>query len=232
LRPPERYLILYNKPEGEIVTRADPEGRELVFDRLPRLDSGRWIAIGRLDANTSGLLLFTTDGELANQLMHPASELEREYLVRVLGEVTPEMVRQLLSGVQLEDGPAHFEQVHPLEPGSLRTETEEAGSANRWFRVVLREGRKREVRRLWETVGARVSRLKRIRFGPLQLDAKVRVGQWRELTAQERNHLLQAVGLSDSGDWASLTPKPRDRAARRQAPSPRQGQRRGAPRRG
>jgi 23S rRNA pseudouridine2605 synthase len=217
----QRHVIMYNKPEGEIVSRADPAGRELVFQQLPRLAGGRWIAVGRLDANTTGLLLCTTDGELANRLMHPAGELEREYLVRVLGEVTPEIERQLVSGVELEDGPARFRSVQALRPRNDQQEPAEV--ANRWYRVVLQEGRKREVRRLWEAVGCRVSRLKRIRFGPIALDAKVRVGYWRPLTPAERQELLQAAGLTDAGDWQELVLQPRDPARKRLAPQPGRG---------
>jgi 23S rRNA pseudouridine2605 synthase len=194
LSVPERYVILYNKPEGELVSRQDPEGRPTVFQRLPRLPSGRWIAVGRLDVNSAGLLLLTTDGDLANRLMHPSSVIEREYAVRVHGEVTEEMVRQLVSGVELEDGPARFEEV--VESGGE--------GANRWFHLVIMEGRKREVRRLWEAVGATVSRLKRVRYGPIILDSKVKSGQWRELDEDERKALLEVAGLKDNKPWGSL----------------------------
>lgn len=194
LSGPERYLIMYNKPEGELVSRQDPEGRPTVFQRLPRLRSGRWIAVGRLDINSAGLLLFTTDGELANRLMHPSSVIEREYAVRVHGEVTEEMVQQLVNGVELEDGPARFEEV--VESGGE--------GANRWFHLVIMEGRKREVRRLWEAVGATVSRLKRVRYGPIILDSTVKSGKWRELDADERKALLEVAGLKDDQPWGSL----------------------------
>lgn len=196
----ERIVIMYNKPEGELVSRHDPEGRPTVFARLPRLRSGRWIAVGRLDVNSAGLLLFTTDGELANKLMHPGTVIEREYAVRVHGEVTPEMVKQLVSGVELEDGPARFEDV--IESGGE--------GANRWFHLVIMEGRKREVRRLWEAVGATVSRLKRVRYGPIILDSKVKAGQWRELDKDERKALLDAAGLKDDKPWGT-TEKDRHR---------------------
>jgi 23S rRNA pseudouridine2605 synthase len=190
----ERHVILYNKPEGEVVSRQDPEGRPTVFARLPRLPSGRWIAIGRLDVNSAGLLLFTTDGELANKLMHPGSVIEREYAVRVHGEVTADMIKQLVHGVALDDGPARFEEV--VASGGE--------GANRWFHLVIMEGRKREVRRLWEAVGVTVSRLKRVRYGPIILDSKVKAGQWRELDKEERKALLAAAGLKDDQPWGDL----------------------------
>ena len=190
----ERHVILYNKPEGEVVTRQDPEGRPSVFAKLPRLRSGRWIAVGRLDVNSAGLLLFTTDGELANKLMHPSSVIEREYAVRVHGQVTEEMIKQLVNGVTLEDGPARFEEV--VASGGE--------GANRWYHLVIMEGRKREVRRLWEAVGATVSRLKRVRYGPIILDSKVKVGQWRELEPEERKALMAAAGLKDDQPWGEL----------------------------
>ncbi|OGT89042.1 MAG: 23S rRNA pseudouridylate synthase B [Gammaproteobacteria bacterium RIFOXYA12_FULL_61_12] len=183
-------VIAYYKPEGELVTRKDPEGRKTVFSGLPSLRKGRWIAVGRLDINSSGLLLFTTRGELANKLMHPSLQVEREYAVRVLGEVTPEMLHTLTHGVTLEDGPARFEEI-----------TESGGTgANRWFHVVLVEGRNREVRRMWEAVGAKVNRLIRVRYGPILLGAYPRMGQWRELDKEEIHALQrmvsgQALGL-------------------------------------
>ena len=181
----ERRVIIYNKPEGELVTRSDPEGRATVFSRLPKLQKGRWIAIGRLDINTSGLLLLTTDGELANRLMHPSQEVEREYAVRVLGKVGEEQLKQLTEGVELEDGPARFEEI--VESGG--------SGANRWFHVVIMEGRQREVRRLWEAIGVQVSRLKRVRFGNVILDSSVQAGRWRELTEKEQHSLLNLAGM-------------------------------------
>ena len=196
LSPPAQHIIMYNKPEGEIVSRRDPEGRPTAFRRLPWLASGRWIAVGRLDVNSAGLLLFTTNGELANRLMHPGSEIEREYAVRVHGEVTSDMVKQLVTGVELEDGPARFEDV--VESGGE--------ASNRWFHVVIMEGRKREVRRMWEAVGAWVNRLKRVRFGPVILDSSVKAGQWRDLTREERRALLKMAGMRDD-DFIPVPPK-------------------------
>ncbi len=194
----ERFVIIYNKPEGEVVTRNDPGSRKTVFGSLPRLPTGRWIAVGRLDINSAGLLLFTNDGELANRLMHPRTQIDREYAVRVNGEVSDAMVRQLVNGVELEDGPARFEDV--VESGGE--------GSNRWFHLVIMEGRKREVRRLWEAVGATVSRLKRVRYGPIILDSSVKAGQWRELTKEEQIDLLQVVDLRDKRPWGSLSRKP------------------------
>ena len=190
----ERHVILYNKPEGEVVTRHDPEGRPTVFKRLPRLPQGRWISVGRLDVNSSGLLLFTNDGELANRLMHPKQLIEREYAVRVHGTVTEDMLKQLVQGVELEDGKARFEEV-VFSGGE---------GSNRWYHVVLMEGRKREVRRMWEAMGVSVNRLKRVRYGPIFLDSKVKVGSWRELDKQEKKDLLDIAGIRDRRPWGSL----------------------------
>jgi 23S rRNA pseudouridine2605 synthase len=185
----ERRVLLYNKPEGELVTRSDPEGRPTIFKNLPKLKRGRWIAVGRLDINSSGLLLLTTDGELANRLMHPSHSIEREYAVRILGEVTNDDLQQLVTGVELEEGHARFEDI--VESGGE--------GANRWFHVVIMEGRNREVRRLWESVGARVNRLKRVRFGPIMIDKRLLAGRWRELEQKELTQLLELVGLEDDG---------------------------------
>jgi 23S rRNA pseudouridine2605 synthase len=169
-------VLLYHKPVGEVTTRRDPQGRPTVFERLPSPDHGRWIVVGRLDVNTSGLLLFTTDGELAHRLMHPSSGIEREYLVRVRGRPGGDAIRKLLRGVALEDGPAAFDRIidEPLPPG-------ESVASNASYRIVLHEGRNREVRRMWEAVGYEVSRLLRIRYGPIELPRDLRPGKWRLL---------------------------------------------------
>ncbi len=178
-------VLAYYKPEGELCTRHDPEGRRTVFDRLPKIRGSRWISVGRLDANTSGLLLFTTDGELANRLMHPSRQVEREYLVRVFGDVTEEKVRNLVRGVQLEDGMARFEDVMYAGGEGI----------NHTFYVVINEGRNREVRRLWESQGTPVSRLKRVRYGDIFLDKKLPRGGWMELDLKQVNYLRELVEL-------------------------------------
>lgn len=180
-----RRIIAYHKPEGEVVTRRDPEGRATVFQHLPGIRDGRWIAIGRLDINTAGLLLLTNDGDLANGLMHPSRAVEREYAVRVQGPVADDVLHRLTHGVRLEDGEARFEEI-VLSGGS---------GQNQWFHVVLCEGRHREVRRLWEAAGCTVSRLKRVRFGNVILGARPRPRQWRELTEEEEAGLARLAGL-------------------------------------
>ena len=181
----QHRVIVYHKPVGEVCTRNDPEGRDTIFAHLPKLKNGRWISIGRLDLNTSGLLLLTTDGELANKLMHPSGEIEREYAVRVLGNVSPDIIKQLKKNVPLEDGDAHF------------SEIKEAGGegANHWYHVVLKEGRNREVRRLWEHFGFSVSRLMRIRFADITLDRAVRPCMSQDLNDAQIQSLYQSVGL-------------------------------------
>ncbi|MCH9691967.1 MAG: pseudouridine synthase [Gammaproteobacteria bacterium] len=182
-------VILYNKPEGEICSRHDPEGRPTVYDRLPRLKSGRWVSVGRLDFNTSGLLLFTNNGELANKLMHPSSVIDREYLVRVQGVLSEDARKRLLSGVALEDGQARFTDL-----------VDNGGEGNnRWFYCVVMEGRNREVRRLWESQGLRVSRLKRVRYGSVFIPSHVGVGQWIEMEPKEIDDLCLTAGLPKLG---------------------------------
>lgn len=178
-------VLLYHKPEGEIVSRDDPDGRPSVFEQLPPVRGGKWLNIGRLDFNTSGLLLFTTSGELANRFAHPRFELEREYAVRILGELTSEEQERLTRGVLLDDGPARMKSIA-------------AGGgegSNRWYHVVLQEGRNRIVRRMLEAVGHTVSRLIRTRFGPVSLPPGLRRGRWRELQAADVSALLTAMGL-------------------------------------
>ena len=186
-------VLMYNKPEGEVSTSSDPDGRPTVFDQLPKLSAGRWIAVGRLDINTSGLLLFTTHGELANRLMHPSYEVKREYMVRIHGEVDELMILRLTEGVILEDGVSSFQTVkaqHARTSGD-----QERLSSNRWFRVILAEGKTREVRRLWESQGVEVNRLKRISYGPIQLPSFVRSSEFIELDPKQVVSLFNEVSL-------------------------------------
>lgn len=194
-----RRVLIYNKPEGEICTRKDPEGRHTVFDRLPRIPGERWIAVGRLDINTSGLLLFTNDGELANRLMHPSHQIEREYAVRVLGDVQQENIDAMCEGVELEDGPAKFTDVQFFD----------GKGSNLWFHVVIMEGRNREVRRLWESQGFQVSRLKRVRYGSVFLDSDVRAGTWQEMAKKDIDQLAKTVDLAPA-PWKSIVKHKRD----------------------
>ncbi|MFT6201953.1 MAG: 23S rRNA pseudouridine2605 synthase [Candidatus Endobugula sp.] len=187
-KPEERRIrvLLYNKPEGEICTRSDPEKRPTVYDRLPPISGDRWISVGRLDFNTSGLLLFTNDGELANKLMHPSSVIDREYLARIQGTVDNDMKQRLRDGVELDDGIAKFSDI-----------VDGAGEGrNQWFYCVVMEGRNREVRRLWESQGVTVSRLKRVRYGSIFIPSHVRVGQWVEMTEGEIKSLCGTAGVA------------------------------------
>jgi 23S rRNA pseudouridine2605 synthase len=176
-------VLLYHKPEGEIVSRDDPDHRPSVFEKLPQIRGGRWITIGRLDFNSCGLLLVTDNGELANRLMHPSYGLEREYAVRVLGEVDDDAVARLREGIELGDGPARF----------TRMERSGGEGANHWYHVTLSEGRNREVRRMFEAVGVTVSRLMRVRYGPIQLPPQLKRGQWRELAEPETRALMAVL---------------------------------------
>ena len=189
-------VLLYNKPDGVVATRDDPEGRPTVFEQLPRIKGARWIAVGRLDINTTGLLLLTTDGDLANTLMHPRSEIEREYICRVHGEVPDETIERLRTGIELEDGSAHFDEIAVIS----------RGSSHSWFRVVLREGRNREVRRMWESQGLMVSRLKRIRYGVVELPRGLLRGHSTELDATQVAALRERAGVQEATPRLTLAP--------------------------
>lgn len=198
-------VLLYHKPEGVLTTREDPEGRPTVFEQLPRLKGARWVAVGRLDINTTGLLLLTTDGELANALMHPKSGLGREYLCRVHGEVPDEVIEKLKAGVELEDGPARFDEIAVIS----------RGGSHSWFRVVIREGRNREVRRLWDSQGFLVSRLKRIRYGSIELPRTLRRGECEALTEEAIKDLRKSAGLGPAQPALTLSPVLHQRRANR-----------------
>lgn len=212
-------VLLFRKKTGELVTRDDPDGRRTVFRKLPELETGRWIAVGRLDINTSGLLLMTNHGELARRLTHPSFEVERIYAVRVLGEVTEEIRQRLLRGVTLDDGEARAESIRSADP----PDAEDAeGAANRWYEVRMREGRNRIVRRLFESQQLQVSRLIRIAYGPVQLGRGIKAGSYREATPDELNALLAAVGMQPAAPAASgRAPARRDGAARTAKPASR-----------
>jgi 23S rRNA pseudouridine2605 synthase len=192
----QHRTLIYNKPEGVVTTRNDPDGRPTVFDRVPRLEGTRWVAVGRLDINTTGLLLLTTDGELAHAMMHPSSQVDREYVCRIRGMVSDEQVEQLRAGVQLDDGPARFSDIQRM-PGA---------TGNQWFQVTLLEGRNREVRRLWESVGCMVSRLKRVRYGAARLPKGLKVGSWAELTPRDHRILRDDVKLTAAAAQIKLEP--------------------------
>ena len=182
---PKHRCLVYNKPEGEVTTRSDPQGRPTVFDRMPPLRGQRWIAVGRLDINTTGLLIMTTDGELAHALMHPSNNVDREYACRVRGPVPPEALENLLEGVELDDGKAQFSDI-----------VDSGGSGeNHWFHVTILEGRNREVRRLWASQGITVSRLKRVRYGAVFLPKRLRMGELSELKTRDYTVLREDVGL-------------------------------------
>ena len=217
-------VLIYHKPEGEIVSQDDPEGRASVFDKLPRVRGAKWIAIGRLDMNTSGLLIFTTSGELANRFMHPRYEVEREYAVRIFGELTEGQMLQLTQGIELEDGPANFDVIYP----------QGGEGSNHWYQVILREGRNREVRRLFEAFQLPVSRLMRLRFGPVNLPPRLKRGMMLELSQKEVTGLLEWAGLATpkvpprqltarekEKAGVAFTPKPKREARERVAASER-----------
>ncbi|MEO7917430.1 MAG: pseudouridine synthase [Dokdonella sp.] len=189
-------VLVYNKPEGVMTTRDDPEGRPTIFEQLPRIKGARWIAVGRLDINTTGLLILTTDGELANALMHPRSEIDREYICRVHGEVPDEVLERLKAGVELEDGPARFEEIGVIS----------RGGSHSWFRVVIREGRNREVRRIWESQGLIISRLKRTRYGNVELPRLLKRGNSEELDAEAVASLRQIAGAPEPTPRLTLAP--------------------------
>jgi 23S rRNA pseudouridine2605 synthase len=202
-------LLMYHKPVGVVTTRSDPEGRPTVFNQLPGLQHGRWVAIGRLDINTSGLMLFTSHGELANRLMHPSFELEREYAVRVRGDITPEKIQQLQAGVELEDGLASFDRI--IDIGGQ--------GVNHWYHVILHEGRNREVRRLWEAVGAEVSRLVRVRYHEFNLPKWLKPGKWRFFDDPVVKQLFKSLQLEyPDAEQRSASRSP-DRSTRRKKPS-------------
>lgn len=203
-------LLLYYKPLGEVTTRSDPQGRPTVFERLPEPAAGRWITVGRLDVNTTGLLLLTTDGELAHRLMHPSAEVEREYRVRLRGRPKREVLEKLTAGVMLEDGPARFDRIREEASGDGN------GGSRSVFRVVLHEGRNREVRRLWEAVGFEVSRLARLRYGPIELPPDLKPGGARRADAALLSRLRQAAGLA-AGPAPGRRPPPAAKGGRRPA---------------
>ncbi len=197
-------VLIYNKPEGVVATREDPEGRPTIFEQLPQLKGARWISVGRLDINTTGLLLLTTDGALAHALMHPSTEVEREYVCRVHGEVPDEVLEKLKSGIELEDGPARFDELAVIS----------RGDSHSWFRVVVREGRNREVRRMWESQGLMVSRLKRIRYGNVELPRGLLRAQSETLPPDQVKTLRELVGAADPEPMLTLQPVINQRRAK------------------
>ena len=185
-------VLIYHKPTGEVVTRHDPDGRPVIFTQLPKLQNGRWIAVGRLDINTSGLLIVTNNGELANRLMHPSTQVDREYAVRILGDIDEAVLEKLKQGVELDDGPARFDDIR-FQGGE---------GANKWYHVVVSEGRNRLVRRLWESQGVTVSRLMRVRYGMLMLPEGLKTHSFYELQPKELDALLESVGLEKEKTFA------------------------------
>jgi 23S rRNA pseudouridine2605 synthase len=199
-------VLLYHKPTGEVVTRRDPEGRPVVFTQLPTLTTARWISVGRLDINTSGLLLVTNNGELANRLMHPSTEVEREYAVRILGDVSDATLEKLKQGVELEDGKAKFDAIRFFG----------GEGANKWYHVIVSEGRNRLVRRLWESQEVVVSRLMRVRYGPVVLPERLKTGAFYELTDKELDLLFEFAGLERDEPVISIVrPEPKSHSPRK-----------------
>lgn len=198
-------VLIYHKPEGEICSKVDDKDRVTVFSRLPPVHKGRWISVGRLDINSSGLLLFTNNGELAHYLMHPSREIVRVYAVRVLGDVTDAIIQILRKGVDLEDGAARFDDIKSVG----------GSGANRWYEVSLKEGRNREVRRLWESQGIKVSRLTRVQFGPMKLPRRLSRGRWQELTKNEVSDFLTQCAFQETMPSANSIRKHRSKKRRR-----------------
>ena len=201
----ERKMIAYHKPMGEISSKKDPQGRPTIFDTLPKIRNSRWLSIGRLDFNTSGLIFFTNDGNLANKLMHPSMEIVRKYAVRVRGKVTEDIINQLKRGVELDDGMAHFDSV------------DDAGGegTNHWYHVTIKEGRNREVRRMWEAFDIQVSRLHRIKYGHFELPRSLKRGRWRELTAKELAQFESVAGLKPTAPKVVVQPSNKQRLNKR-----------------
>ncbi|KRH79816.1 ribosomal large subunit pseudouridine synthase B [Ferrovum sp. JA12] len=195
-------ILLYYKPEGEIVSRDDPQGRPSVFSALPRIRGGKWINVGRLDFNTSGLLVFTNNGDLANRLMHPSFEIEREYAVRLVGEMSEDDLKRCCKEITLDDGPARFEWIRDM--GGEGT--------NHWYQVGIKEGRNREVRRMFEAMNLMVSRLLRTRYGMMELPSRLKRGQFLELKPEQVKQVIEWVGITKPMKVKQHTPSPRDKS--------------------